>query len=293
MNRTITCYNDNDVRVVFAETKEGMNPFLIGDAEGLYNADNNVTISKNTMTDGGTYQGSVAKTRNIVLTVIDKGNNAYNRNLLATLFKSASKGTLIYKDDLNERKCNYYVESIHGTGEGRSRTYTISLLCPDPFFYDLEPITVSLASWVQQFHFKHVFKSSLEAFGYRSTNRLQNIVNESAESGIGLEIEILANGDVVNPTIRHVEEDKHITIGNDTNELTMVASDKVRITTGVNDKHVYFIHEGTTTEINHYITEDSEFIQLQRGNNNIGYSAESGVDNMVVSITYRFKYSGA
>lgn len=291
MNRTITCSNDDGVTIVFGETRESMNPFLIESVDGLYLTDNTVTISSNTMTDGGTYQGTVAKVRNIVLTVRDLNNHSYNRNLLAKLFKSGAKGTLVYKDDLNERKCEYYTERIQGSGEGRSRVYTISLLCPDPFFYDMEDISVSMASWIRNFTFPHIFKKEKEVFGYRSLNRLQNIINESAESGIGLTIEIYANGDVTNPTITRVESDTHITVGTDLNPMNLVIGDRIVITTAVNNKHVYLIHDNVWTEINHFLTEDSEFIQLQRGNNNIGYSALSGADNMVVTITYRFKYS--
>ena len=291
VNRSITCSNKDGYSIVFGE--HGMTPFLLVDADGCYYISNNVTISENTMSDGGAYQGSVAKIRNIVLTVRDLTNHVYNRNLLAQLFKSGEPGKLVFREDENERQIDYYVESINSTGQYGSRVYTISLLCPDPYFYALEDVTVYMASWVSNFEFIHEFVAGGEEFGYRSAERLQNIVNQNAANGIGMTIKVTANGNVTNPSIIHVEMNESITVGSVAKPFNMTAGDVLTITTADNDKHVYLTHDGVTTEVNEYLTEDSVFIQLMRGDNDIGYSADAGEDNMVVEITYRLKYRSA
>ena len=55
VNRSITCSNNDGVSITFGE--KGLSPFLLVAAEGIYEVANNVTISENTMTDGGAYQG--------------------------------------------------------------------------------------------------------------------------------------------------------------------------------------------------------------------------------------------
>ena len=291
VNRSITCSNDDGFSITFGE--KGLTPFLLVNAEGAYFADNKVTISENTMTDGGAYQGSIAKVRNIVLTLKDLTNHVYNRNLIDALFKSGLPGTLIFKEDENERQIKYYVESIDSTGESGARTYTVSLLCPDPFFYAMGDVVVYLAAWMGNFTFPHDFLVAREEFGYRSNQRSQNIQNEQAENGIGMVITISAAGAVQNPSVIRVESNEAIQIGTASHPFTMGAGDTITITTSDNDKHVYFTHNGITTEINQYITEDSVFIQLMRGNNNIGYAADVGVDQMSVRISYRLKYASA
>ena len=291
VNRSITCSNDDGFSITFGE--KGLTPFLLVNAEGAYFADNKVTISENTMTDGGAYQGSIAKVRNIVLTLKDLTNHVYNRNLIDALFKSGLPGTLIFKEDENERQIKYYVESIDSTGESGARTYTVSLLCPDPFFYAMGDVVVYLAAWMGNFTFPHDFLVAREEFGYRSNQRSQNIQNEQAENGIGMVITISAAGAVQNPSVIRVESNEAIQIGTASHPFTMGAGDTITITTSDNDKHVYFTHNGITAEINQYITEDSVFIQLMRGNNNIGYAADVGVDQMSVRISYRLKYASA
>lgn len=291
VDRRITCSNKDGVILTFGE--RGATPFLLADAEGCYSVENNVTISENTMSDGGVYQGSVAKIRNIVLTLVDYLDNVYNRNLLNALFKSGEIGTLVFQEEENERKIEYVVESLNSTGEYGARTYTVSLLCADPYFYALSDVKVYMAAWIPNFEFIHTFIASGEEFGYRSSVRLQNIVNDNAANNIGLDISISARGDVVNPSITRVESDESIKIGSTNNPFTAEAGDVIRITTANNDKHVYLIREGVTTEINEYLTEDSVFIQLMRGDNHIGYSATSGENNMIVEIAYRLKFASA
>ena len=290
-NRTITCSNNDGVSLIFGE--KGMTPFLLVDAEGCYEAVNNVTISQNTMADGGAYQGSVAKVRNIILTLMDKNDHVNNRNLLHSLFKSGEEGTLVFSEDPNVRKCTYYVESVNSTGENGARTYTVSLLCPDPFFYAMDDVTVYMAAWIEQFEFPHQFVSYGEELGYRSTQRLQQIKNENAADNIGLDILITANGSVTNPSITRVESNESIEVGTASKPLNLGVGDQLRITTANNNKHVYLTRNGLTEEINEYLSEDSVFVQLMRGFNTIGYDADSGVDNMVVRITYRMKFAGA
>lgn len=291
VNRSITCSNADGVSLTFAE--RGMTPFLLVAAEGCYYVQNNITISENTMADGGAYQGSIARVRNIVLTLRDLTNHVYNRNLLDALFKSGAPGTLVFKEDDNERQIEYYVESINSTGEYGSRVYTVSLLCPDPFFYAMHDVSVFMAAWVKNFEFQHEFLQIGEELGYRSLQRSQNITNENAADNIGLTITVSVEGAVTNPSFTRVESGETITVGTLSKPLNMSVGDTLTITTANNNKHVYLTTGGVTTEINEYLTEDSVFIQLMRGSNNIGYTADSGESNMVVELTYRLKYQSA
>jgi hypothetical protein len=273
---------------------DGFTPFILANVDGLYLSDNNVTISDNTMTDGGTYQGSVKKKRNIVLTLMDAPNNVYNqknRDALYVLFAEASIGTLTYEENGETRKIDYYVEKVYKP-KMSNRLITISLLCADPFFYDVYASNVQMANWIADFEFIHEFYDS-EELAHRSNEKLVNIVNDTATDNIGITIILEASYNVRNPRITRVESDKYIQLGTEDFPFDMVSGDVVIITTGVNDKHVYLQRGSTQTEINEYLTEESIFLQLMRGNNNIGYSAASGEEYLSVTIQYRMKYSGA
>lgn len=289
MNRTITCINDNGMSVEFGSK---FSPYLLTNCDGIYEVHNKVFTSDNTMIDGATYQGSVTTKRNIVLTLVDRDDHKVNRYQLYQLFKPKSKGTFIYKEDTDIKSIDYYVETIDISSTGNVRTSTVSLICPDPFFEAPDDITVTMAGWESQFEFIHEFTAMGEELGARVAEKLKTIDNETGAEGVGLTISIKALGAVSNPSVTHVETGEFIKIGTTAHPMNMVNGDELIITTGRNNKHVYFIHEEDKTEINEYLDEQSDFIQLQSGTNTIGYGADSGDANMTVSLTYRYKYLG-
>lgn len=294
MSRSITCTNNNGMTVTFSDS--AFSPFILASAEGIYMHENTVNYEDNTMIDGATYQGSTASVRNIVLTLLDQPTNVfnqYNRDLLYTLFEQDRKGTLTFEEDGSARQIDYYVESIHRANVG-TRAITVSLICVDPFFYDVDNSRVTMATDIAVFEFPHNFVAEGEPLGEITQATIKNIVNENASNNIGLRIEIAAVGTVVNPVITRIESNESMRIGSTAKPFTLSSGQKLVITTGTGDKHVKRVSDGgAETEVNEYLTEDSVFIQLMKGNNNISYSADTGSEFMDVTILYKFKYGGA
>ena len=293
MARTVKCSNEDGMEVEFGNK---FSPFLLESCDGIYSVQNNVATSENTMTDGSTYQGSTTKMRNIVLTLRDKSGSDHqaNRTLLYNLFKPKSPGKFAYMEDKDAeaRSIEYYVESIDIDSVMRARRAIVSLLCPNPFFVALNDITVTIAGWKPCFEFPHEFPPEGEELEVRIDEKLKAIDTTSAADNLGMTITISAFGAVVNPSVYHVEQGELITVGTSGKPLEMVSGDRVVITTETNNKHVYMIRGETRTEINEYLSEESEFIQLRHGINTIGYSAEQGEDYITVEISYRYRYLG-
>jgi hypothetical protein len=289
--REIRCENEDGMAVVFGSSPS---PFLLENCDGLYTVSNAVSTSENAMLDGDTYLGSRMQRRNIVLTLRDKtgADHQANRQVLYDLFKKGSKGLLTYTENGINRVIDYYVESITSDGAARARQSTVSLLCPDPYFYDATTTIVTMAAYTPQFEFVHEFVAGGEELGIRNTEKLRTIENTGAIDGIGLDITITASGPVTNPSVTHVENAETMQLGTDGYPFEMVLGDVVRITTDVGNKHIYRIRDGVQTEINEYLSEESVYIQLDGGVNTLGYAADSGADNLELEIRYRYKYMG-
>lgn len=288
--RKITCTNNDGDSMTFTET--ALSPFLLYSAEGVYDMQTKVMITDNTMTDGATYLGSTAKYRNIVLTLEDTEIDtpfSENREMLNKLFKRGVTGTLLFEEDNNKRAIEYHVEDMHSDGTHTKRLHTVSLICPDPFFYDPEETEVTFAEWIPSFEFLHEFTASCEELGYY-TAAYKDIYNASADENIGLTIIITGSADIVNPGIVRFESDESIQVGSELHPFTLLQGDTLTITTHTGNKHIYLTHNGVTTEVNQYMLEDSVFIQLMRGDNNIGFLATSGGASMIVKMIYRIRY---
>lgn len=111
------------------------------------------------------------------------------------------------------------------------RNFSISLLCPDPFFRDLEDISVSMASWTGLFEWPHEFLEEKEPFAERTAEVLKEIENDSAADNIGITVTLEAEGPVINPAVYHAESGEFIKIGNEVRSFSINAGDVVIITT--------------------------------------------------------------
>lgn len=289
--RSITCTNKSGISCTFGEG--GFSPFLLAAADGLYSKLMNVNTSSTTGVDGSVYHSSSLKQRNIVLSLKDIGNYAENRDFLNMLFEEKTFGELLFRDEGKERKIDYIVEKVTSDGDNAYRTHQVSLICPDPYFYDLYDHIFMMAAFVPAFSFAHAFAAVKEEFGYRQKEKIKVINNELSVDGTGMTIRITCNGSVKNPSITRVEDHAHISIGTAAKSLSLVAGDVVTVTTDSGNKKVMLTHDGVTSSINQYLSEDSSFLQLRRGSNSLGYDADEGVDSMVLTISYRNRYTSA
>lgn len=294
--RSITCTNKTtNVSITFGE--DSFSPFLLASTDGIYKSSNTVFMSDNTMTDGATYQGSIAEKRNIVLYVMDNPQSKdfiydqRNRDLLYNLFRKGDQGTLTYTENGSKRMIDYYCEGISRANK-KSRLFTISLICPDPKFRDEGHIQY-IADWLSDFEFIHEFIEEGEEISHKSNTRMTTIINDTASSNIGLEFTLDISGPVANPSISLVETDQILKVGSSGRPLNLILGDKLIITTATNNKHVKLVRDGVTTEVNGYLTENSEFMQLQYGPNTIAYNADSGVEHVSITIRYAYEFEGA
>ena len=150
MDRRITCKSENNA---VAEFNYDFSPFFLKSVTGIYGITANVTTSENTTVDGSTYQGSTAKERNIVITAQMDGDYKKNREFLYRAFKLKSTGIFTYVEDGDTKQIEYEVEDIEIGETGVVRDVVISLICPNPFFKDLEDVEVVMASWVDDLEF--------------------------------------------------------------------------------------------------------------------------------------------
>lgn len=280
----ITCRNAAGKEVTFTYD---YTPFHLISIEGVYKVESNVHMEENTMIDGSTYQGSVMRQRDIVITAEMRDNYVFNRDLLYKVFKQKEYGTLIYREEDIEREINYIVENVEIGEKGVIRDITISLRCPDPYFKELDDIEINMTSWRDLFEWPHEFLNAGEEFAVKDAEQIKDIDTESAADYIGITAIIAADGDVTNPSIYHFEHDETIKVN-----TVLRAGERLIITTEKDNKNIYLEKDGDRTEINHLMDEDSEFIQLVNGVNTIQYDAESGAEYMNVMIMYRRRYEG-
>lgn len=285
MGKRIICRNNNNnAECIF---DYNFNPFFLMSVDGVYSMKNAIQSSTNTMTDGSTYQGSMVTERSIEINAHYDRDYQKNRDFLFKVFQPKSAGILIYEEGDEKREISYRVESLDIGEKGVVRDIAIALLCDNPYFSSSVDTVVLMGGIVSNFEFLHEFQEKGEELGTIKNEKIKIINNESTADKIGMTISISAIGVVVNPKILNVQTQEYIEV-----DCEMQADDIITITTEANNKNILLTRGKETININAYIENDSEFLQLSSGINTLQYSAAVGEENMYVEIKYRNQYLG-
>lgn len=290
--KIITCINAAGERLRFPAGKSG-EPFLLTDASGVLETKADLLVSDSALADGTTWYGARMQKRNIVLTLRDKpaADHRANRAALFSLFRFKQKGTLVFADGEDERQIEYVVESVEVSLKKRPPVYTVSLLCPSPFWQSTQLTQRSLGGTVASFVFPHVFPAGGEPFSGKSRGSAFTVENPGASDEIGLAIVLRAlNGPVTNPRIYHLESGERMELGSATDPLVIPAGSSVTITTAKGDKRI-LSQEGESLAA--YLSEGSDFLRIRSGKNTFSVGAESGDAQLSATFSWRFFYEGA
>lgn len=95
-----------------------------------------------------------------------------------------------------------------------------------------------------------------------------------------MRIQLKALATVVNPSVLNIYTHQFIKI-----MQTLEKGDMLEITTYINNKRIVMHKaDGTTKNVLNWMTLDSDFLQLAVGDNTFRYDAESGIDNIEMTI---------
>lgn len=262
-------------------------PFFLISVDGLHKVKGDVSTTSNAFGVGESYDGTNIPSRNIVITGIIKDKFLLRRTELYNAFPLNSYGTLYYYEDDIRRKIDYIVEDIDVAEKGIPRTFTISLICPYPYFKDIEESSVYISSWTPEFVFPMISeKDEGIIFGSKNNTTMAMIENIS-NIEFGMTIYFFANGDIKNPYLVNVETQEKIML-----DTVLKRGDEIIITTHRNNRNILYYEEKTgKTENKNYLFEyGSKFLQVHSGKNTLRAGAVEGEENLVTIIVYSVEY---
>lgn len=277
--------------------------FLVQKIDGLGPSKANINVTEGAATDGSLYNSAKVTSRNIVISLkfLAKPTVETVRQLSYKYFPIKKFVTLLFETDNRICETYGYVETNEPDIFSSSETTSISIICPDPYFYSagINGKKVTVFSGVDpnfEFEFSNESLSEdLIEFGI-ITNLLEQTIVYSGDAEIGIVITMHAVGSVSNVTIYNMGTRESMTI--DTDRLTtltgsgIVAGDEIIISTVKGDKYIYLLRNGTHINILNCLDKDTSWFQLSKGDNIFTYTAESGGANLQFRIENQIVYEG-
>lgn len=143
---------DNHKQQVFELTHDTKNYAVIG-IQGLTRPPTTVNTSIAGSIDGAFFNSSRLEQRNLVITIVLRGNIEENRQKLYKIFPCKTACTIYFKNANRSVKIDGYVETLEADLFVMQERVQISIICPRPYFEDLQTIYEEISTTVRLFEF--------------------------------------------------------------------------------------------------------------------------------------------
>ena len=267
-----------------AELKLTGNPlFDLSYIEGLTKYAGNIASSTSALSDGDTVTNAQALPRDIVidLSIKDGVDVEGALNAIKSVVKPKKKVILYWKDKTIEG----IASDMDAPRFSEKVVLQISLHCSNPWWQSVQNVITEIAESIPLAHFAMSFLIDAEGnveskpLGEIDLNRTKSF-NNDGDVAVGMDISIVAVGEVVNPSLRRNNGDF---IGCN---LTLHEGDEIKISTHKGRKTITLNGANVMSKI----MRGSSFMQLDTGEQEFTLAADSGASFCYFTVSFSKMY---
>lgn len=300
---TVTNYLGDSIKLeLMRPEKSG---FIVKSINGLGPSNASINTTEVSTNDGALFNSARLSKRNIVFKLLFMNTDTETiediRQKTYKYFPMKKDVTLLIETDNRLVSTTGYVETNEPNIFDSKEGSTISIVCPDPFFYSAgkngtnETVFYGIQA-VFEFPFENnSLDEPLLEFG-RIMNQTENVITYYGDSEIGLTITIHAIGEATNITIYNTGTREKLAI--ETDKLAaltgsgIIAGDTITITTMKGRKGIILLRNGKVINILNCLKKGSNWFTLAKGDNIFAYTAETGSSNLQFRMENKIIYDG-
>lgn len=300
MIKSVTIVNPKSETLVMELANPWESGIAIQNIEGLGPGKVTVNTSEYATIDGSYFQSTRMPQRNIVFTLKPMALPSVEESRLKIyqFFPIKKLITMLFKTDQRTAQIEGIVESNEPTIFSENEITQISIICYDPYFYELGD-TQTVFSGVQplfEFPFENASLTSKELiFGqFRLDTRVNFLYEGDMDTGFVITIHAVGTADGI--TIYNTDTQESIEIN--TSKITSLtgqmfdAGDDIIISTKPGNKYARLLRDGFYTNIIGCINKDADWFKLTKGWNSFAFTADTGENNIMMTFSYRNAYGG-
>ena len=260
--------------------------YVVTRIDGLNPPGANINTAITATFDGSTFKSSRVNNRNIVIEIVLDDNVENSRLNLYKYFKTKSKVTLYLKTGKRDVYTIGYVETFECNLFDNKQKAQISLICPYPYFVDINADIVDFSVTTDCFEFPFSIAEDGIPFSETIINSRKSIIN-SGDIESGLIIQLHATSTVLNPKIYNEDTGESFILN-----IEMSAGDEVVINTNKGEKGVTHTHNGVTENIINDVASGSTWFEIEPGDNMFLYTADEYPENLRCTFIHADTYGG-
>ena len=300
MIKSFTVTNPKGESLKLELTRPELSGLIVQSIEGLGPTKATINTGETATMDGSLFNSARASNRNIVITLalMFAPTVEDSRQKIYKYFPVKKRIRLDFETDRRSVYTYGYIESNEPAIFSSQETVQISVICPDPFFYDINPTMVGFFSIEPLFEFPFSNESLSDSMLELSRLRLDSRINlsYSGDSDTGLKIVIHFSGSVKNVRLYNLTSGHSISINTDkVSDISGEAlknGDEIHISTISGDLYAKLLHDGQFSNIIGSLEKNSDFFKVSNGDNIIAFTVDEGENNLTINFIYRNAYGG-
>jgi len=297
---TITNLN-SEVLVLDIEKPEESG-FLVRSVDGLGPVDTNLVLTPLTGIDGSLFNSASRHTRNIVFHLSFLGTGSLRAVDIRKLTYKYFPLTKVVKVEVTKGSDTYfifgYIEKNEVEMFSRTPGCMISVICPDPYFYNTAMCADLYSTILPTFEFPWSNESLYEkllVFGDLQLAPIQT-VQYSGEIAIGFILRVHFKGVVENFEVIRCDTLRNLSVNSElllkTTGSGFIIGDELIISSKRGQKYAYLYRQGRWYNILNCLGQNPTWFELEPGRNEFAYKATAGLVFVEVSIEYYPAHDG-
>ena len=243
---------------------------------------NTVTVSGS---DGSRFNSSRLSERNLVITLNIRPPIEENRIHLYKYFRVKHKVRIYYKIENRNAYIDGYVESFENNPFTPLQQPQISVICPEPYWKELDELLVSFSNTVNLFSFP--FEIESQGMEFSRIEHFSETVINTGDIATGGIIRFHATAQVSKPVFHNYTNATFFGL-----DMELYEGDTVIINTQKGEKSLTLFRGGMTLDMLSSRMEGSKWIVFEPGENQIGFTSDDGTEYLDVEVEIVRKYEG-
>lgn len=235
--------------------------------------------------DGSFFNSARVERRNLVISIILRGDIETNRQALYTIFPLKSKCTIYFSNKNRDVKIEGFVETLEADLFTMQERVQVSIICPRPYWQDMNEIIDSISTTVNLFQFP--FSISEPIPFAEIYNEPHAFLNNLGDSETGFTIVTTLEKNLSTLTFTNLTTGEFFKV-----DYTMLEGDTFILSTIQGGLNVRIEREGSSINLLNYIGAGSSWIKLVTGLNDITYSCGSDEADFPIAINAIWLYGG-
>ena len=298
---TVTNYLGDSIKLEL--TRPELSGFIVESITGLGPGKATVNISEVATNDGGLFNSTRLSARDIVLSLLFLPKETIEdvRQESYKYFPIKKETTLLIETDNRIAEITGRVESNDPKIFNKKEGTSITITCPDPYFYSAEGdgTQVTVFSGIEpMFEFPFSNESLTEPLLNMGNIVLkkENTINYTGDADTGITIKIHAVGAAKSITIYNVGTRESMRIDSEKiKTLTgeeIITGDDIIICTVKGKKSATLIRSGLRINILNCIDKNPDWFQLSKGDNIFAYATEGDDTHLQFTVENQLLYEG-